>query len=275
MIRLFFYIVSFFIVSNLNGQNGSKPISGNNLIITTVAIADTSNYIFFNTHSNIQKVRVGYLQEHPRNISLFFTNDKENMNSEIYDLGYEVDMYVFKKRYEKFNFPQPPTSKFIYANTKDSCNTYKLISAIVYFDSVQYSLNKSCVSDINTVKDDKKSIGIGWPAKYRGDLKLLAEIIQLRYNKLIHTVIDSAVVFKGIVDKGGYFRNIELFAGTKSPFSEFIKKELEKIQRQWIPAKLVSGLTRDTDVRIYFRLNNDESITILTSPRKLLTVTGK
>lgn len=214
---------------------------------------------------------MGYNQDQPVASSIYFKNDREKMNSEYYDLTFEVDAYVFRYRYPGFLFPLLPSA----VKVKDTCEMRAIRSLRMRRDSIEYWLDNKCAWD-TTPTVTEKWIPLIRAAKYKGDINEIGRRIQM-YNKRIRDTGDSILVFRGSIDKTGVLSNLELISGQKSDYSYLIERDLNYWNKSsWIPGKLlVKNSMIQTFIKIFIRTNKDGTITVLTSPRKPGNVTGR
>ncbi|SDD47521.1 hypothetical protein [Niabella drilacis] len=266
-------IVALFALFNLNGvyaQSISSSAVNSLSEYRLITVPDTANNAFFRTHPMIEKLVVSFSDERPYGIFVLFKDDKARRLREYYKSDHEVDSVIFKKLYSSFKCPQQVVRR---RNDDDLCNQCVIATATVYMDSVRCSFAPS-----STVEEDRSSRQrrvLATVPEYAGDMSKVAEKIRPYANQVLKPA-DSIIVFRGIVMQDGVLRNLELIVGRKSVYSDKVQKVFEQQVHGWSPAKLIeSNATYESYIKIYIRINNDGTVSILTSPRTMVNITGR
>jgi len=241
---------------------------------------DKSNNHLFNLSPELEHLSILYQDTIPYAVYMHFNAlGKENVNNiDFYDLDFEGDKYLFRRKYNnQINFILPKINfrTVLGKDVNDLSNTVDMIWARVYKDSIIYSYEKTKAIYKNNSMDNKET-GPGIPAKYNGDLKKVADSISRQFTVSEHkTAIDSVLIYEAVVQKfgnRGVLNDIKLIAGKPSSFSTAIETGLQATKSNWKPAFLHAGRNINSKIKIYAKLNEDGSVTIQT-PRMLGVLT--
>lgn len=240
--------------------------------------ADTANNMFFARYPHIKEIKAYASAGSVTQFYLAFdTAGAGEVYGEFYDLLFEGDAYMYKQKYPPVHFKIPSfTAEYIHGDPSPG-KTSKGVGTTIYKDSVVYygSERRQLIEERDY---GLPSGGMGWPPKYLGDLQKVAGTIEQEY-KAHHPMAgaDTVLVYRGLVDKAGYMRKLELISGTPTPFSDFVKghlarafltEDLDKRPR-WKPGVVASsGISNRAKTKIYVHRDRDGRFTVLT-PRVL------
>ena len=270
------------IVFNLSAQ-----FSDGNIFRFEASFADTSSNFFFTHHTDIPRLRIGFVRDTIAAVYLFERNDdsvRYNREDslfhtspyrvrESYDLSFLGDVCLFSTRYKHFKFPVVPRLIMDKISQAPKCmkGGRAWLSAIIYKDSIRYEFQQQCDSWGSIIVFNVP--GIGAPAEYPGNINDLQEKIKKNVSGIKLTDSDTSFVFWARVSRTGILSEVKLMAGIQTKFSDMLKTEIERVYKKWQPATL-SGTRMDGYIRFYIRRNNKGEIIILT-PQRLLTAFGK
>lgn len=254
---LFTLFACFCMLSNLHAQK--KPCN--------TASKTYTNHTYRNifASSGIERITVRFEKENPVSLSVYKSSLRESAdyNKESYDLEFEGDVYLLKKKYNLANIPALPKEEIAYMTGMQRCRINYTLTADIYKNSVVYQFSQCCPVD---EKNDVYITRVKLFARYTGDLKQLAETLEKRYNEKVHRPAgDSVLIFRGFVsrDACNYLEQVTLLEGIKSPFSDLVQQALEESGKLWVPM-IQGGRYVRSYVRIYARLNGDGSLTLST-----------
>ncbi len=218
-------------------------------------------------YPDIDSILIKFEQDKPISLQLLFNHQlsgsREQVSSreESYNLEFEGDVYLFKNKYVKAGIPVIPKAEIDHMSKMQQCGSNYFLRATIHKDSIVYNFSQCCSPNKKQnifVKEYKYS------ASYNGSTKQLEQELSKKYDKKSSRPLgDSVLIFTSLVNKDllNNLQNIKLVTGTKSPFSDFIQKALEESGKFWIPM-FQGGRPVKSFVRIYVRLNKDESITV-------------
>lgn len=266
LLNLFFLSTYFLVAQSVDQQK--------NITSIRIAIADTSNNYLFLEQEKLKEIWGVFQNDELREIRLRYQEpDNEFWNSEYYDMNFEGDVYVFKKKYKNsIHFLKPKIDvQNIYGRAKQYLNSKQFLTLILK-DSVIFDFRLECLGeDMQGNVPNRNKLGV--PAKYFGDLKKLSSSIERQFAEINSPVeVDSIVVFRCVIDVGGDMSSLILEAGERSAFSDAVKNALNSSQRtqtlrepkRWVPARISRGAVK-SNIRIYAKLHKDGSITMSTT----------
>lgn len=252
-----------------------------------VSLPDQSANGIFDLHSKLDYIYITYRDDNPATISFNYRPNQEGKSvNEMLYLTFEGDRYLLAKKYPGFTLPKPARSKIEYLswvkNFRDSSIYYGLTTRVVR-DSVMhdfkfYTLSKSSRryrelegnfgivtavkdSSLTTIPDTLYSLH----PKPKGGFSKVKKKLEDSFQqwKLI-TVLDSALLFSGIVETNGSFGNLKLEIGEPSLFSEKVIDFIERESLKWWPRAINTTRKVRQKTKIFIRLNHDETITLST-----------
>lgn len=239
-----------------------------------IAIADTSNNYLFLEQEKLKEIWGVFQNDELHEMRLRYQEpDNEFWNSEYYDMNFEGDVYVFKKKYKNsIHFLKPKIDvQNIYGRAKQYLNSKQFLT-VIRKDSVIFDFRLECLrEDMQGNVPNRNKLGV--PAKYFGDLKKLSSSIEKQFAETNSPAeVDSIVVFRCVIDVSGDMSSLILEAGERSAFSDAVKNALNSSQRtqtlrehkRWVPARISRGAVK-SNIRIYARLHKDGSVTMSTT----------
>lgn len=239
-----------------------------------IALPDSSGRQFFN-RNDLHKYIVEFEQEKPVSVTMYkntgMYGNADSVADEFYDLEFEGDKYLIKKKYEHINIPSLPVLDMSYwaaiGNIQHFKVRYEVPKAVVFKDSAAYLFNVWSYPD----DPDFFLFRMGPKvARYKGDIGLLAGRLERAFREKGHLpVTDSIFIFRGIVQRDGSLTDLELIVGENGSFSELIQLGLTESGAAWEPVFM--NRTIATYVRIYARLHADKRITLDISGRNRQT----
>lgn len=240
-----------------------------------IAMPDTTYRHFLSEHDSLASVDVTYADKEPFSIFLNFHDLKPKQERMYFDLGLAGDRHFFEGKYSTiWYFNAEQIDRIPWAENDEAI---KLLSTT--FDGDSVICNGELVLP-NVVQNNRDS-GVGSPARYQGDISMLAaKIAERLVEKGKEEIIDSALVFEGTVTKQFQLEDLTLVLGEKSAFSDLAADVLlekgagtgdEPPRAGWFPTQIDRGPT-EVRTRIFVKLEPDGTVTIET-PRKLRTFT--
>lgn len=272
LLNLFFLSTCFLVAQSVDQQE--------NMTWIRISMADTRNNSFLLNQEKLKEILGIFQNDELHEIRLNYQEeDNESWYSEYYDMNFEGDVYVFKKKYKNsVHFLKPKIDiQNIDGRAVSYINSKQLVT-VIREDSVIFNYRLEHLGE-DTQKNILNRNKLGVPARYFGDLEKLSSRIaeQLSREKPI-TDVDSIVVFRGVVDVQGDMTSLILEAGERSLFADKVEKALSSPQttrklrdsKHWVPARISRGAVK-SNIRIYARLHKDGSVTMST-PRVLGTI---
>lgn len=231
-------------------------------MLFTMTFPDSSYRDFFTEHSDLDRLLMKFENNQAVFVKLFTQQDvkKDNLAGEPYDLTFEGDRYLFEKRYKQFVFPTLPKSTIGFWTDTSSLKLYREFEIVLHKDSISYQMSRTDYGDNEDYFFVPSRTGF---AKYTGDTVMLKKSIADVLNEH-KAVIDSVLVFQGIVGLDGDLNEVSLISGARSPFSDLVLASIQKEMNMWFPAMQGGRRVKDL-VKIFIRINQDSSITIATS----------
>ncbi len=226
-----------------------------------VNIYNPSTNQFFEQYKNIDHIVIFYDKGDLETIEIFFRGKSQPIFGERYTLTFDGDLYLFRKKYGKFPFPNATTAKL---------TNFQGIGKITDVN-VTYSLTTtmrcdSLVHHFNFYTYDGNTEPFLGPADYlptfKGDiLKLTKKLEQDFKNWKPISITDSMVIVTGLVEKDGTIGKLKLIEGKPSAYSNKILGFMGREATSWLP-RVDGGGKRAWNVRISVRLNKDNSMKV-------------
>src|SRR5690606_24312650 len=266
LLNLFFLSTYFLVAQSVDQQKTITSIR--------IAIADTSNNYLFLEQEKLKEIWGIFQNDELHEMRLRYQEpDNEFWNSEYYDMNFEGDVYVFKKKYNNsIHFLKPKIDvQNIYGRAKQYVNSKQFL-IVIRKDSVIFDFRLECLGeDMQGNVPNRNKLGV--PAKYFGDLKKLSSSIEKQFAEINSPAeVDSIIVFRCVIEVSGDMSSLILEAGERSAFSDAVKNALNSSQRtqtlrepkRWVPARISRGAVK-SNIRIYARLHKDGSVTMSTT----------
>ncbi|MBD1424448.1 hypothetical protein [Sphingobacterium arenae] len=266
LLNLFFLSTYFLVAQSVDQQK--------NITSIRISIADTSNNYLFLEQEKLKEIWGIFQNDELHEMRLRYQEpDNEFWNSEYYDMNFEGDVYVFKKKYNNsIHFLKPKIDvQNIYGRAKQYVNSKQFL-IVIRKDSVIFDFRLECLGeDMQGNVPNRNKLGV--PAKYFGDLKKLSSSIEKQFAEINSPAeVDSIIVFRCVIEVSGDMSSLILEAGERSAFSDAVKNALNSSQRtqtlrepkRWVPARISRGAVK-SNIRIYARLHKDGSVTMSTT----------
>ena len=273
---IFLFLYLFFLPAYpLLAQSAANSKNTNEHIASIrISVADTSNNLLFSGQERLKEISKLYRNGKLDEVRLSYKElGKETLYSEYYDMNFDGDVFVYKKKYEDIiHYLSPNVDILQIYGERIKCSTNKQLRTIIRKDSVIFDFRLVCQCGDKENEIPLRS-ELGVPASYFGNLDKLSSTVEEQFAAMNSTAdIDSIVVFRGIVDVRGDMTSLILEAGERSAFSDAVKDVLNSSQKtqtlrapkRWIPARISRGPVK-SNIRIYARLHKDGSVTVSTT----------
>lgn len=240
-----------------------------------ISMPDTTNRKFLSRHDSLKSITVVYKEEQPYFLFLNFNESNPRKERKHFDLALAGDRYLLEKKYGRIRYVN--TEQIDQLPWPKHDKTIILTGVTFNGDSVYYRGDLRLPNE----KGFDPDWTLGSPARYQGDINMLAEKIAERLAKEREgAVVDSALVFEGKVTKQFLLKDLRLVLGEKSVFSNVAAGVLlgreyetgnESSRADWFPASIDRGPI-EVKTKIFVKLEKDGTVTIET-PRRLRTFT--
>lgn len=240
-----------------------------------ISMPDTTYRHFLSRHDSVQSIALIYKDNEPYTIFLNFHDSEPRKERMHFDLVLAGDRYFFEGKYG--------TIRYFNAEQIDRIPWTEKTEAITLGSTTFDGDSVACYGELELpdVARSNRDWGVGSPARYEGDISLLATKIAERLaEEGKGQVIDSALVFEGTVTKQFLLKDLTLVLGEKSVFSDIAEETLlwrvqesgkKLLRMNWHPAAIDRGPI-EVRTRIFVKLEKDGTVTIET-PRRLKTFT--
>lgn len=267
--KIFSFVFIACILSFYNAVGQSTKLSSKKIDLAVVLPEDSNNQILEN-NPEIKEIIVNIINNSQTSYFVYFDKyGKSNPKKEFYDMSFKGDSLYFLEKYGKLliHTPEFYLGSNVWNKTDSLYN--QEIRAHIKMDSISYHYVRKSVKSPHSI--NKRIEVLGGVAKPRTSVSTIETKIAELYKNTNMCTADSIIVFKGIVSKEGYLKNLEQIIGMPSDFSKTVKKVLEESFPSWTPAQIRTSI--QTQVRIYAELKWDGTITIET-PKILATFSG-
>lgn len=221
---------------------------------------DTAANGFLNSHLDVDSIHIIYINDSAKIVLVHRGVKSPATDLEHYDLSFDGDWYLFKKRYSGFSFPNIQSAKMAYLEVTKSVpgkNTIGSLWVTMKKDMLKYS------SSIYTYtgRTEPELLARNGPI-FKGNLGEMTKLLEQKVKLWKDIKIaDSVIILMGWVDKTGRFGNLKIIEGNTSPYADKILEFMLKEATAWSP-KIDGGRIRDYYVRISVRMNKDRSVYI-------------
>ncbi|NQX56701.1 hypothetical protein HQN86_23995 [Pedobacter panaciterrae] len=216
---------------------------------------------FFDRYKNIDNIVIFYDKRDIATIEIFFRGKPQPTFGERYTLTFDGDLYLFRKKYGKFPFPNPTTAKLT-----NFQGIGKITDVNVIYNLTTTMQRDSLVHHFNFYTFEGNTEPLLGPADYRptfkGDiLKLTKKLEQDFKNWKPIAITDSMIIITGLVEKNGTIGKLKLVEGKPSVYSNKVLEFMSREATSWLP-RVDGGGKRPWNVRISVRVNKDNSMKV-------------
>lgn len=242
-----------------------------------ISMPDTANRYFLSKHDSLGSITIVYKEKEP--YIVFMRQITPVKDRKHFDLTLAGDWYYLIGKYGKIRYFSPEKIDEI---------PWPENGKIITLTGISYNGDSVfCQGEWTEpgVKGFNPDWTVGYPARYDGDISVLAAEIADRFAaERPRTVVDSTLVFEAKIGKERRLAHLTLALGRKSVFSDIAMKLLLNKDEEgasgfpqvgWSPARTDSGLRLYSfRFRIFVRLNPDGTVTIET-PSRLRTFSDR
>ncbi|WP_270087391.1 hypothetical protein [Sphingobacterium sp. SYP-B4668] len=177
-----------------------------------ISMPDTTNRYFLSKHDSLESIEITYKEKEP--YIVFLNQITPIKDRRHFDLTLAGDWYYLTGKYGKIQYFSP--EKIDEIPWSENGETITLTRITYNGDSV-FCRGEWTQLGVNGFNPDWT---VGGPAKYDGDISVLAAEIADRFAaERPRTVVDSALVFEANVDKERRLAHLALALGRKSVFT--------------------------------------------------------
>ncbi|WP_312340644.1 hypothetical protein [Sphingobacterium sp.] len=235
-----------------------KPGVNKLLMSMRFSIADTTNNQIFMLHPEVTQISTPFACSNP---PIIWIRDNPKDNS-FYDMTFKGDSLDIKNKYGRIHFTSPKVSlDQLLGNQKFNFPTHWAIGQTIYKDSVIYLIKYNTGERSDVVAN-------GMAARLNGAYEDLGKEISKKLRETgISNLADSVIVLQGRIEKGVNrpLEDLKLIVGKQSIFSDIALQIFGDRKNTWYPATFFSGVTGESIIKFYIKLDSSGAVSILPS----------